>query len=126
MILHCLVMQVKLGWLLGICMSGVRFNNEQSSKNCVSMSWVGLNKSSVSQNGGDRPLHPPWRPVPPPPSKEQRKHIFYKRKPKLRFVFRCLLDRNRKLDFLFRFRFGRNSLSSQNFGRGDQRELLQR
>ena len=44
MILHCLVMQVKLGWLLGICMSGVRFNNEQSSKNCVSMSWVGLNK----------------------------------------------------------------------------------
>ena len=25
-------------------MSGVRFNNEQSSKNCVSMSWVGLNK----------------------------------------------------------------------------------
>ena len=48
MILHCLLMQVKLGWLLGICMSGVRFNNEQSSKNCVSMSWVGLNKSRVS------------------------------------------------------------------------------
>ena len=49
MILHCLIMQVKLGWLLGICMSGVRFNNEQSSKNCVSMSWVGLNKSRVSR-----------------------------------------------------------------------------
>ena len=37
-------MHVKLGWLLGICMSGVRFNNENSSKNCVSMSWVGSKK----------------------------------------------------------------------------------
>ena len=50
-------------------------------------------------------------------NKEQRKCIFDKRKPKpkLRFVFRFLLDQNRKLDFWFRFRFGRNSLSTWNF-----------
>ena len=37
--------------------------------------------------------------------KEQRKRIFDKRKPKpkLRFVFRFLLNQNRKLDFLFGF-----------------------
>ena len=44
-------MQVKLGWLLGICMFGVRFNNGQSSKNWVSITWVGLTKSRVSQYG---------------------------------------------------------------------------
>ena len=75
MILHCLVMQVKLGWLLGICMSGVRFNNEQSSKNCVSMSWVGLNKSRVSRIGGHGWGPPHQTPAPsmeacPPPSRK--------------------------------------------------------
>ena len=30
-------------------MFGVRFNDEQYSKNCISMSWVGLNKSRVSR-----------------------------------------------------------------------------
>ena len=48
-------------------------------------------------------------------NKEQRKCIFDKRKPKpkLRFVFRFLLDQNRKLDFRFRFRFSRNSMKSE-------------
>ena len=40
----CKIRVVSNHWLLGISISGVRFNNEQSSKNCVSMSWVGLNK----------------------------------------------------------------------------------
>ena len=50
-------------------------------------------------------------------TKEQRKRVFDQRKPKFRFVFRFLLSRNRNLNFWFRFRHGRNSLSTRNFGR---------
>ena len=42
MILHCLVISVKLGWLFGILMSFARFSEEQSNKNCVRISVLVL------------------------------------------------------------------------------------